>query len=146
VYFEYLDLPAIPVALIEADSTGIELRENIFRNPEYKFYKQYRVSEDITDFLKTIFTYNFHASYQVIRSGISIHKDGGRTNAINYILSQGGDNASLNIYDDDKRSILHREIIKKHKWHQIDVSKFHNVTNITGVRMSVTVVKIHDIR
>lgn len=141
--FKYLDLPPIPEHLLQADREQFRLRENVFRIPTYEFYKLHYVSQDIDDFLKTIFDFPFYAWYQVITDGLNIHKDGCRTEAINFITDTGGDNATLRLYDEDQTSIVHQERIQPLRWHWIDVSKFHNVVNIDSTRISVSIVKTY---
>lgn len=138
--FAYLNLPKIPTELLEYDLMKIENRENIFRIPEYQFYKQFNIlNDDLNNFLRNIFNFEFFAAYQVVRNGIHIHKDGIRTECINYQFDTGGEFNSLNIYDEDKITVLHKENILPNCWHYINVSKYHNVTELTRPRIGISI-------
>jgi hypothetical protein len=137
MYFKYLDFPAIPDYLLKTAPEHFLGEKNIFRIPTYKYYKQYEVGNELVEYLQSIIPYPFHSSYQVIRNGLDIHKDGARTECINYIISTGGINSALNIYNEDKQ-IIYSEKIEPLRWHWINVGMFHNVTNIDNTRISIS--------
>ena len=137
-YFKYVDFPQIPKELIEFDLCAIESKKNNFKNVNYPYYKKYYVNPDLNDFLKSKIDVPFIASYQVIRSGLDIHRDVGRIECYNYILDTGGDDTRLVIYDDDAKSVLLDEYIEPFKWHWIFVKKFHNVVSIERPRIAIT--------
>jgi hypothetical protein len=139
MYFKYMDFPAIPDNLLVQDIGYFSNKENIFRIPSYAHYKQYEVDTNLKDYLRTIFHFDFHCSYQVITNGIAIHKDGCRTECLNYLIDTGGAESELRIYDEDKSTILHSEIILDRKWHWINVGLNHNVVNISGTRISISI-------
>jgi hypothetical protein len=137
-YFKYVDLPKIPSDLLETINI-IESKENYFKNKSYRYYKQYKINLELNDFLKSIMPLPFRASYQIIRSGIDIHKDIGRLECFNYLLDNGGDDSKLTIYDENKTTILHQEHIEPFRWHWICVNKFHGVSNLIRPRIAITV-------
>lgn len=138
--FTYLNLSKIPIELLEYDLKKIESRENLFRIPDYQYYKQFDIlNDDLNIFLKSLFSFEFFAAYQVVRNGIHIHKDGIRTECINYQIDTGGDLNSLNIYDEDKCTILHKENIIANRWHYINVGKYHNVTGLIRPRIGISI-------
>jgi hypothetical protein len=139
-YFKYLNLPLIPNELIEFNLDKIEAKANRFRSAYYQYYKQYRidVDSDLGIFLKSIVKMPFVANYQVIRDGIDIHKDAGRTGCFNYLLDTGGDDTKLVVYDEDKTKVLHEEHILPFKWHWIFVNRFHTVKSIVRPRIAVS--------
>ncbi len=140
MYFKYLNLPMVPPALLYRSLEEFDFFENIFHKPDYPFYKQYTITNPaLTEFIDNILECRNFASYQLIRNGIAIHKDTGRSEVLNYLVSTGGPNATLNIFDDRYKKI-HSEIIEEKRWHWIDVSVNHNVTNFSDVRVALTVV------
>lgn len=137
---DLLNYKQIPENLIISLSE-VEKRENIFKLKAYSYYRQFLVNENLNDWLKTIFDFKFHASYQVIRNGISIHKDFNRNECFNYLINSGGKNVITNFYDDNNILIDNMNIPEK-IWHRLDVSKFHGIDNIENIRYSVSVTKI----
>lgn len=77
--------------------------------------------------------------YQYIGENMVTHKDQGRVETYNFILDTGGDNVTTVIYDEDKTTILHEEVIKPMVWHRLRVDKYHNVLNITRPRFMMMV-------
>ncbi len=130
----------VPPNLLYKSLGEFDFFENIFHKPAYPFYKQYMITNpELRDFIdETLKCKNF-ASYQLIRDGIAIHKDTDRTEVLNYLVSTGGPNATLNIFDNGYKKI-YSEIIEEKRWHWIDVSVNHNVTNFSDVRVALTVV------
>ena len=120
MYFKYVSYPEIPAGLIEPLEI-IEHKKNISSTPEYDFYRVFPILPELQDFLDSIFSFKFYASIHVIRTGFPIHKDRTRTECINYLLSTGGNNTRLSIYDEDKTTELFSEHIPVKKWHWIDV-------------------------
>lgn len=138
--FKYLDLPPIPDELLVNSVSEFNNYPNIFRIPDYEYYKLYdQFNPDLQAFLKRLFPFDFYANYQVIQDGIAIHKDGRRNEAVNFIIDAGGEDATLNLYADDKQTVLHSEKVQPKRWHWIDVQTFHDVRNVTGTRFSLTV-------
>jgi hypothetical protein len=128
--FKYLDLPEIPAYLLPNINT-VEIQKNVY-HIDVPFYKQFEISTELNDFLKSIFKFKFVAHYQIIKTGIPIHKDKSRVECINYLINNGGEDSCLKIYQEDKKSILFKEHIENFKWHWIDVSKFHSVSGLTN--------------
>lgn len=138
MYFRYFDLPPIPENLLLHTPEEFDSLTNIFRLPTYPFFKQYAASDDLNEFMKQHVPFPFYCSWQVVRNNISIHKDNGRKEAVNYIIDPGGPDAQLNIFEEDKSTIILSEKIPARTWHWIDVGKFHNVTGIETVRIAVS--------
>jgi hypothetical protein len=139
--FKYLDLPEVPVELL-TDINTISKLKNVFKLKLYPFYKQYEVpNQELKDYIEELFKCRCFCSYQIIRNKIAIHKDMGRTECYNYIIDPGGQNAALDLYDE---SLVLVESIKipSYKWHWIDVSQFHGVSNIETIRLSLSIVKL----
>ena len=139
MYFKYMDFPTIPDELLGQDLNYFVGRKNIFRIPSYTHYKQYEIDTKLKEFLSEIFKFDFHCSYQVITNGLDIHKDGSRTECLNYLIDTGGEDSELRIYNDDKLEILHSERILNKKWHWINVGMNHNVVNISNTRISISI-------
>jgi hypothetical protein len=126
--FKYLDLPVIPFNLLNT-LEEVQQQKNIY-DVDFYFYKQFDINDALNNYLKTIFNFKFTAQYQIIRYGIPIHKDRARLECINYLIDNGGPESCLEIYDEDKKSILLKEHIENYKWHWINVSKFHGVSGL----------------
>ena len=138
-YIKYVNLPQIPEGLLVNTIDDFSELKNIFIKDKYPLYKQYlNVNPDLRDWLQDTLHCYFFCSYQVIREGILVHKDFGRTECMNYILATGGENAVLNMYDDDRNLIVAAQV-PVHKWHWLNVTKFHGAANLDTVRLSLTV-------
>lgn len=137
-YFKYVDYPDIPAGMFK-DLAEIESGYNVSSTPQFEFYKVFTVSDELNLFLKSIFQFEFVANIHVMRPGFPIHKDRKRKECINYLLSTGGDNTKLSIYDEDKKTEIFSEHIPIKKWHWIDVSKFHGVSGIEYPRYALTI-------
>jgi hypothetical protein len=137
--FRYLDYPEIPSELTEVSLENLKSQKNLYPKEFYPYYAQYEIDEKLKSFLSTIFNFQFFAVYQVINYHLDIHKDRNRVECINYILKTGGENATLNFFDDDEKTVLFSEKVKPFKWHWLNVSKFHNVENFSEVRLSISI-------
>jgi hypothetical protein len=128
----------VPAKLL-ADLKEISKLRNIFKIKRYPFYKQYAVpNQELIDYIEHLFECKCFCSYQIIRNKIAVHKDIGRTECYNYIINPGGQDATLDLYDES--CILVESIkIPSHKWHWLDVSQFHGVSNIETVRISLSI-------
>ena len=127
-FFKYLDLPVIPFDLLSTLEEVIQ-QKNIY-NINTSFYKQFDINDNLNNYLKTIFNFKFTAQYQIIRYGIPIHKDRNRLECINYLIDNGGPDSYLEIYNEDKKTILFKEHIENYKWHWINVGKFHGASGL----------------
>ena len=133
---EYLNLPPIPDYLIDKV-------ENIIAKTDHAFYSEYFIlrntSEELNDYLKTIFNFNFVSHYQIVKRGIPIHVDiNNRTTAYNYLLASGGDSVYTTIYNDNHHAIQ-SEVIQVKRWHRINTGKPHGVHGITESRVAITI-------
>jgi hypothetical protein len=87
-------------------------------------------------------SFNFVAQYQIIYSGIPIHKDmGNRKLAYNYLLATGGSKVKTVIFDDSKK-VLQSEILPLKTWHSIKTDMYHGVfgliKNTPRISLSIT--------
>jgi hypothetical protein len=141
MYIEYLDnLPQIPVELLD----NLDNIRNLPKQPtamgENNPRFQTRVpNAKLIAWLSENFKFPFKCQYQIISPEIRIHKDNGRAVAYNYILELGGADVTTSVYDDDKTTVLQSEIIPLHKWHRLNVSKFHGVHNIDVDKFRISI-------
>jgi hypothetical protein len=133
---EYLNLPSIPDDLIESVDSIISKTSYTFYSKNYILHS---TSNELNDYLKTIFNFKFVSHYQIIKSEIPIHIDiNDRTTACNYLLAAGGNNVVTTIYDSN-HCIIQSEQIQIRKWHQLNTGKLHGVHGITGLRVGLTI-------
>ena len=139
-YIVYLDLPPIPDELlypiIDIINAPPKPESNI--PASYHYFQTRLVSDQLSDWCRDLFKTDCYAQYQIVREGIPIHKDVGRNVAFNYIIQSGGNDASTNIYDED-RNLLCSEIIPTKRWHRLKTDVHHNVTNLSTDRVAVSV-------
>jgi len=133
---EYLNLPSIPDDLIESIGSIISKTNHTFHSKNYILHS---TSNELNDYLKTIFNFKFVSHYQIIKSEIPIHIDiNDRTTAYNYLLAAGGNNVVTAIYDSNY-CVIQSEQIQLKRWHQINTGKLHGVHGITGLRVGLTI-------
>jgi len=137
MYFAYLDLPHVPDNLV-ISIDQLASRRDFFPGNLSLHYKQYELlNEELTDVISKIFPFRIKATYQLITEGFHIHRDKGRTEAFNYLINTG--NATTRIYAEDRKTVLVEKNIELFRWHYLNVSKFHEVKNISNKRVSISV-------
>lgn len=110
--------------------------------PHYEYYRQYMYNNNIlVQELQPLFDFDIkdRVFIQIIKKGISTHKDVGRKIIYNYLLDTGGDNVYTHFYDEDKTTELYKVNLPVHTWHQMDVTHYHNVTGIEHDRIAISV-------
>ena len=139
MYFEYLNyLPVLPKNFekwVFKSMEGVDLFHT--KNDVYKIFD---ADYNLKNFLKDFFDLNvYNIRVQSIYSDSIIHIDNNRTEAINYIVSSGGDNVITSFYDEDLK-LLEEIVIKPQKWHKLKVDTRHSVRNILSPpRVAITV-------
>lgn len=127
--------------------TNQDARRNFPGLVKYHFFD---VTDDIKFWVaKNIPVHPISVNIQVMEGGdiVAPHIDEIRNRAINYILSTGGENASLNFYDlkdpadldklhpqmfipYEKLELKETNFIKENIWHILPTNKIHSVENI----------------
>jgi hypothetical protein len=137
--FKYLSLPKIPDELLLHNEEDFTEMENIFKNKGSRFYKQHLVTNpELKKFIEDIFGCPCFCTYQVIKNGIPVHKDSGRTECINYLITTGGPDAALDFYN-NRFKVEHSEKLPAHVWHWLNVSGLHGVSGLTSTRISISI-------
>ena len=108
-------------------------------------YYSYNVTEQTRKLIYSLFPKNFFDSKsqimaQIITAGVDgvIHKDVSRLFAINYLLDNGGEDAYLGLYNENK------DLIDTYKqlpgeWLLLDTQKYHSVCNIKTKRVALSI-------
>jgi len=159
-YFEYLDtLPPMSSEILNEVLHSLLNRASTFVNPKFSTYQFYLLQGKIAEFTKSIFDFKHSVSVQIIKNGVPVHVDIGRSVAYNYIIETGGANvltAFFNIddfiQDRNNRHLrlfpkldcppaepIHTVCIAPNRWHKLNVSFPHTVLNIESERMAITV-------
>jgi hypothetical protein len=142
-YIEYLDLPKIPENLLESvqDIISKPPSTSLVILDTFLFFKQKNVSNELKEWLQSIFDFKIDPYYQLIYNGLPIHIDkGNRIYAYNYLLETGGNNVRTVIYNQNYKK-LQSEILQINQWHRINTSMLHGVHGIEldKVRVAVSV-------
>lgn len=137
--FKYLDLPCIPQNLYCEIYNSIVSSDNHFSFPGVSYYKIHTVNAVLDDFIRNLIPNAKEISVQIIRKGIPIHTDIGRTEVINYIITPGGDDVYTCFYAEDNLEQKYK--IETERWHWLNVSLPHRVINLdnNNPRLAVTV-------
>ena len=138
-YIKYLDFPKIPEDLLESV-------EDILNKPRFisivkaDYFQTRPINQNLQDWLTNHLAFEFDARYQLIYTGLPIHKDLARTIAYNYLLVSGGHDVKTIIYDNDK-NILETYIIPLKTWHSINTDMYHGVDGIllNNVRVALSI-------
>jgi hypothetical protein len=137
--FKYLDFPAL------SDAMHTEIYNSFLENPNYfefkedKFYKIHLANDKLTETVKSIIPNPGKISVQLIQNSLPIHVDIGRTEAINYLISTGGDDVYTCFYQNNM--LVDRLVIQPFRWHWMKVSNPHTVINLKKdqPRISITI-------
>lgn len=138
MYYEYLDMPAPPMDLIDTNIDDVLALENIFLGQSDR-YTMHDCPDRLKNWLKPVFPDHEYFMYQTIRDGLPIHIDTGRPGAINFIIDTGGDNVETVWYADDQKTIIAAVALEPFRWHSLTVDIYHTVRNVTGIRFAITV-------
>jgi len=137
--YRYLNLPTVPENLILPVSQTLEL-ENIFGG-ETDNYTIHEVQDELREYLQALFPDYTKFRYQTLKQQVPVHKDRGRTKAINYIIHNGGADVRTVWYEEDYTTPTHDVKLMSRRWHELDVDTYHSVIGITGLRYAITVAK-----
>lgn len=138
MYYEYLEIPAPPLELVEIDPIVVRSYRNIFIGVD-KSYTMHECPSDLRVWLKGFFPDYDNFMYQTIRDGLPIHIDTGRPIAINLLLNTGGDHVETVWYEDDRSTVMEFIELEPFRWHKLKVDTYHTVRNITGIRLAITI-------
>ena len=130
-------IPHIPEQIINLTEEQIRQIPDKFDGVEASKYTLHNATQELKDFLQPYFSNEIDIAFQLITDDLPIHKDFGRTSCYNYIIQSGGE-ASTVWYDDNLKEI-DRVVFPTGIWHHIDVGRYHNVVDVIGTRISITV-------
>lgn len=140
--FKYCpEIPLPPQELCDITVEEILAIENKFRpNPQGdgRFYTVHNAKPELIEWAKGVFDIEpLAVRYQVIRNGISIHTDIKREWCYNFILN--GANGITEFYLPDKTTLINSVKIEERRWHWMNNSIHHTVSNVEGYRYAITV-------
>jgi hypothetical protein len=135
--YKFLNIPSVPDHLILPVEEVLEL-ENIFggRSPNYTIHE---CQDELREYLQALFPECTKFRYQTLVHGVPVHKDRGRTTAINFILDTGGPNVQTIWYESDQTTPAGSVVLPAKQWHELQVDTHHTVMNIEGRRFAITV-------
>ena len=138
-YFSYLELPPLPIELHKEAHDIVLTGEDLFHRNDPN-YQVFDASDAIKDFVRPLFPefHKFNIRVQVIRNEPGIHVDHNRDYAHNFLIDLGGDNVVTSFFENSTNKLIASHVIEKHRWHRLNVTQKHNVTNITGNRIAIT--------
>jgi len=141
--YEELDWPQVPAEFCITNEEFM-IKNFIHSHPvdHYLYYRQYKYnSNTLVKILQPLFNFDIRGRifYQIIKKGISTHKDIGRKIIYNYILDTGGEEVFTRFYEEDKVTESLSVKIPLHKWHKLDTTHYHNVTGIERPRVAISV-------
>jgi hypothetical protein len=139
-YLVYLDLPKVPENLIEPLDVIINKPPKPGSNVPSDFapFQTRLVSNELFEWVQDMFKLKCYTQYQIVRRGIPVHKDIGRSVAFNYILQTGGPKVLTTIHDESKRLIAYEQL-EPMSWHRLKTDVYHSVTGLTAERIAISV-------
>ena len=143
---EYLDhLPKIPEDLIEDIHNTVNTGDS-YTSPglteasSYQHFCSIAGSDKLKKFIKSLFAFEHETHIFVLSADLPVHMDNisVRDVAFNYVIQSGN---GLTRFHKEKtnESLYEDHVIDTHRWHKLDVSKFHSVTIPEPPRIVVTV-------
>lgn len=136
-----LKLPKIklPAVWYDAEKPGFCSKDR-FR------YSSYHVTEETRSLVEGLFPMDFFSQGKVgimaqkIEHGFNgvVHKDTSRILSLNYMIDTGGNDAHLELYDEEKKLVgtFAQEV---DTWCVLDTQQFHGVRNVVNPRLSITI-------
>jgi hypothetical protein len=132
-----LDFPMVPDHLILPMDEVLQL-ENIFGG-ETKNYTIHECQDELKEHLKVLFPEYTKFRYQTLIGEIPVHKDRGRTHAINYLIKSGGTDVKTYWYKEDWTTPIYGIKLPEKTWYELQVDQYHSVLNIETRRFAITI-------
>jgi hypothetical protein len=139
MFIDYIDLPKIPVELLEHPSDIISRgsipignpdKPGFIINPNFPIQRKL-INKPLKEWLYSVFNYQVTVQYLLLNSNSSIHKDPKtRPQAYNYVIDTGGPNVVTTVYDEDKSTVLKSLTVPAKTWYCLDTGRYHGVTGI----------------
>jgi hypothetical protein len=144
-YYSFVDIPQIPEELLDTLDV-IEQRKNLHPLQIPDAYATYFVSDGLQEWGQQFFDFKADVRYQVIKKALPVHIDfGDNTFKYNYLLSLGGDDVRTMWWDenrnDENRNLVESFVAPINSWHRINILQPHSISELTSVRLSVTMKK-----
>jgi hypothetical protein len=148
---EYLDhLPKIPEDIIEDIRITVDTSERYTSQGDteastYQCFSSVNASDKLKKFTESIFKFEHDTHIFVLSADLPVHMDNEscRDIAFNYVI-QSGDGSTRFHTEKTDESMYEEHVIDLHRWHKLDVSKFHSVTIPAPPRIVVTVSTFKD--
>jgi len=143
---EYLDhLPKIPVDLIEDIHITVATGERYTSQGDteastYQCFCSINASDKLKKFTESLFNFQHDTHIFLLSANLPVHMDNlsCRDVAFNYVIQSG--NGSTRFHrEKTNESVYEEHVIDLHRWHKLDVSKFHSVYIPAPPRIVVTV-------
>jgi hypothetical protein len=139
MFIDYIDLPTIPVELLEHPSDIISKgsipighpdKPGFIINPNFSIQRKL-INKPLKEWLYSVFNYKVTVQYLLLNSNSSIHKDPKtRPQAYNYVIDTGGPNVVTTVYDEDRSTVLKSLTVPAKTWYCLDTGRYHGVTGI----------------
>ena len=105
-------------------------------------YSTYKVSDELHTWVQQSFDFDVIVNYQIMHGQIPVHTDYGRSVCWNYIIDTGGTNITTRFWNLEETEIIEEIECKLHEWYELDVSQKHDVSNVEGYRIVLTVFEV----
>jgi hypothetical protein len=148
---EYLDhLPKIPEDIIEDIHITVDTSERYTSQGDteataYQSFSSINASDKLKKFTESVFDFEHDTHIFVLSADLPVHMDNAscRDVAFNYVIQSG--NGSTRFHKEKTNESMYEEhVIDLHRWHKLDVSKFHSVYIPEPPRIVVTVSTFKD--
>jgi hypothetical protein len=128
-----LDFPQIPEELllskqeVEEALTPVTLYHRDGTVYSAPWYHVYTCNDTLSAWIKNLLPFEVqYVEYIISDQAITLHKDIGRTRALNYILDTGGEQVTTEFFDDDENLLL-QKVCEPHTWYDLNVGMYHRV-------------------
>ena len=141
--FKYIDLPPVPVFLIEPIN-DILAKPVLDTGSKFGYFQSKKVKNELEDWVRQNISKEGFIQYQIIMDGIKRHIDGGnRKTALNYILQTGGKEVYTTHHYPDG-SLMQAVNIQPFRWHLLKTDILHTVSGIESARVSIGIGVNHE--
>jgi len=142
-YYSFSDIPSIPESMIDP-LEDIEQRQNLHPLKIPHAYATYFVSDELQQWGQQFFDFNVDVRYQVIKVALTPHIDFGDNEfKYNYLLTLGGKEVTTMWWDavNSPNPSVCSVVLPEKTWHRINILQPHSISELTSVRLSVTMKK-----
>ena len=139
-YFKFkYGVPPVPERLYHLLLYDVGKLEESDWEGDQSIYSTYHVQEELQTWVQSYFDFPVIVNYQVIDKQVPIHRDVDRILCWNYLIKTGGPKVTTRWWNDDETEVVQSVVFRPHCWYELNVKQKHDVIDVEGHRVAITV-------